>query len=154
MLFLNVFAPSVKYDGRSYEEMIRKELFDQRKEILLKAIIKAERPNSLEQAKAARLREDAVGVLQIRPVMVRACNEILGYQKYFLNDRNDSIRSVEMFYLFQNHFNPDFNPEIAAYLWNGGEGFKKANNRTKRALSIYWMKVNINLKNLNDHATK
>lgn len=48
---------------------------------------------------------DCVGLLQISPIYVRQCNKILGYNKYTLNDRYDSIKSVEMYNLYQSYFN-------------------------------------------------
>lgn len=70
--------------------------------------------------------EDAAGVLQIRPIMVKEVNRIIGYQKYKLTDRFSFEKSLEMFYIFQDYWNPDYDPEKAARLWNGGEdGMKK-----------------------------
>lgn len=40
---------------------------------------------------------DDVGVLQVTPVLVQECNRILGNTYYKLEDRRDSLKSVEMF---------------------------------------------------------
>ena len=71
-------------------------------------------------------KENAVGVLQIRPIMVREVNEIIGENRYSNEDRFDLNKSVEMFVIYQNHFNPEWDLVRAARLWNGGcNGMKK-----------------------------
>lgn len=62
--------------------------------------------------------KDDVGVLQIRKVIVDDCNRILGYDKYSYEDRKDSIKSVEMFNVIQDHYNPDKDLHFALKLWN------------------------------------
>ena len=83
---------------------------------------------------------EAVGALQIRPVMVREVNRILKIQKsdkrFKLKDRFDRDKTLEMFHIWKNfhHKNSDF--EKIARNWNGGpKGYK--NPRTER----YWNKV-------------
>lgn len=68
----------------------------------------------------------AVGKLQIWPIMVREVNRILGYEKYTLNDRLDNKKSIEMFWVYQNHYNPEHNLDKMARIWCGGPtGHKK-----------------------------
>lgn len=62
----------------------------------------------------------AVGVLQIRPIMVRDCNRILGREEFTLVDRLDVTRSVQMFFVFSLHYHPQGTPEQWARAWNGG----------------------------------
>lgn len=66
----------------------------------------------------------SVGVLQITPVLVAECNNILRRRKskkrYKLSDRWSKQKSVEMFLLFQSWFNPLRNVEQAIRSWNGG----------------------------------
>lgn len=73
---------------------------------------------------AINIKEDAVGILQIRPVMVREVNKIqkkLNKKEFFtLEDRYDSLKSVKMYYIVQNYHNPTLNPKLSARLWNGG----------------------------------
>lgn len=57
------------------------------------------------EGKLKAVNGNCVGVLQISPVYVDQCNKILGYNKYKLRDRYDSLKSIEMFELYQNHFN-------------------------------------------------
>lgn len=59
-----------------------------------------------------------VGVLQITPILVEDCNRIVGYDKYYLTDRLDSLKSVEMFNIIQDHYNPQHDYHWALKLWN------------------------------------
>ena len=84
--------------------------------------------------------EEAVGALQIRPVMVREVNRILKIQKsdkrYKLRDRFDREKTLEMFYIWKNYHHQDSDFETIARNWNGGpRGYKR--NSTLR----YWKKV-------------
>ena len=63
---------------------------------------------------------DMVGILQIRPVMVREVNNILGYIKYTLKDRIDRMKAIEMFRIYTDHHTPDWNMELVCRRWNGG----------------------------------
>lgn len=63
---------------------------------------------------------DMVGILQIRPIMVREVNNILGYTKYFLKDRLNKIKSIEMFTIYTNHHTPNWDLELVCRRWNGG----------------------------------
>ena len=60
-----------------------------------------------------------VGVLQITPILLRDCNRILGYESFTLEDRLDSLRSVEMFNIIQDHYNPQHDYHLALKIWNG-----------------------------------
>jgi hypothetical protein len=69
----------------------------------------------------------AVGILQIHPIMVQDINRILGFEKYQLSDRLSDKKSIEMFEVFQSHYNPTMNFEKMAKTWCGGpKGMKKA----------------------------
>ena len=90
--------------------------------------------------------EEAVGALQIRPIMVREVNRILKIQKsdkrFKLKDRFERDKSIEMFYIWKNYHHKDSEPEVIARNWNGGpKGFKS--NRTVK----YWNKVEKQLNN-------
>jgi len=66
--------------------------------------------------------ENAVGILQIRPIMVKHINEnILKYDAFTLEDRLDSLKSIKMFLIYQQEYNPDMDFEVAARIWNGGQ---------------------------------
>ena len=72
---------------------------------------------------------DCVGYLQIRPGLVQECNNILKKQnstkRYTLNDRFSKVKSIEMFYIIQDKFNPTYDIERAICIWNAGAYSKK-----------------------------
>ena len=77
---------------------------------------------------------NSVGAMQITPILVKDCNEILKKQKskmrYTMNDRYSVEKSKEMFLLIQNYYNPENNVEKAIRSWNGGVKYSvKATNR-------------------------
>ena len=82
---------------------------------------------------------DQVGLLQIRPIMVKDCNRILekrgSAKRYTLRDRYSASKSREMFVLYQSHYNPKGSIERAIRLWNGGNGY------SVRATQGYYQKV-------------
>lgn len=83
---------------------------------------------------------EAVGALQIRPIMLREVNRILKIQKsnkrYSKKDRYDREKSIEMFMVWKNYHHPDGGFETIARNWNGGpRGYK--NKRTEH----YWIKI-------------
>ena len=63
---------------------------------------------------------DDIGVLQIRPIIVEDCNRILKCETFTLEDRLDSLKSVEMFNIIQDHYNPQHDYHWALKLWNSG----------------------------------
>ena len=89
---------------------------------------------------------EAVGALQIRPIMVREVNRILRIQKsdkkYSLKDRFERDKSIEMFYIWKNYHHKDSEPEVIARNWNGGPKGYKVNRTVK-----YWNKVEKQLNN-------
>lgn len=80
--------------------------------------------------------EGAAGVMQIRPIMVREANRLVGYKKYKYSDRWDKDKSIAMFLDVQLHANPEWDFEKACRLWNGGYGWQY-----KPSTIIYWNKV-------------
>ena len=82
---------------------------------------------------------NSVGVMQITPVLVKECNDILKKQKsnkrYTLDDRYSVEKSKEMFLLIQKYFNPENNVEKAIRSWNGGMKY------SIRATNKYYKKV-------------
>lgn len=89
--------------------------------------------------KAINYKEDAQGILQIRPVMVNEANRILKelgrMERFELQDRLDSLKSVRIYYTVQNYHNPTGNPETSAKLWNGGT------TKYIPQTEIYWNEV-------------
>lgn len=72
-------------------------------------------------AKAFNKSENAAGILQIRPIMVREANSIVGYEKFKNSDRFDKNKSIEIFWTVQNYHNPKLYFDQAAHFWNAGQ---------------------------------
>lgn len=89
---------------------------------VLKAIAHVE---SKSKNKAVSKCGNYVGFLQISKVVVDDCNRIVGKKKYKYNHRLDKAKSIEMFYIIQNYYNPDSDLEKAIRIWNGGPKFSK-----------------------------
>ena len=103
---------------------------------LIDAIIHVE---SRGDSMAYNAKEDAVGVLQIRPIMMREVNRLLGYNKYTLDDRWSKSKSIEMFNVIKQHTTNPTNEKLARN-WNGGwNGYKK------KSTLKYWQKVKTQL---------
>lgn len=83
---------------------------------------------------------EAVGALQIRPIMVREVNRICkligSHQRFTLKDRFDREKSIHMFMIWKEFHHKDSSPEKVARNWNGGpNGYKY--QRTEK----YWNKI-------------
>lgn len=90
---------------------------------------------------------EAVGALQIRPIMVREVNRILKLQKsekrFKRKDRFSREKSIEMFLIWKNYHHPDGGFETITRNWNGGpRGYK--NPKTEH----YWVKIQKELNNM------
>ena len=82
---------------------------------------------------------NSVGVMQITPILVRECNDILQKMKskkrFTMNDRYSEVKSKEMFLLIQSYHNPMNSIEKAIRSWNGGIRY------SVRATNKYYKKV-------------
>lgn len=112
---------------------------------LVKALIYVESRGVDSAVGDISLGEPSIGVLQIRPIMVREVNRILKKQKsskrFSLKDRFNRQKSIEMFMVWKNYHHPEGGFETIARNWNGGpRGYK--NKRTEK----YWIKVQNQLK--------
>ena len=123
LLFVSLTASA----GDSIWSMQKKSSFDWNP--VMDAIIKVEsegNPNAVSG--------NSVGVMQITPILVRECNNVLKKMKsnkrYTLDDRYSVEKSKEMFLLIQKYFNPENNVEEAIRSWNGGIKYSvKATNK-------------------------
>jgi len=112
-----------------------------KKDYLIDAIINVEsRGDSLAYAKG----ENAVGILQIRPIMVNEVNRLLRKQKikkrYCNKDRWSKTKSIEMFNIVKDYYYKDSSNEVIARCWNGGrKGYER------KSTINYWEKVKIEL---------
>ena len=93
--------------------------------------------------RAYNQRENAAGIGQIRPILVRDCNRICGYERFTLEDRWKPRRSREMFETFVSHYSRTGTDEEAARLWNGGP-----RGPHKGATLTYWRKVQAAMKKM------
>ena len=83
----------------------------------------------------------AVGLLQIHRVMVDDCNRICDEMRFRYHDRQDPQKSIEMYYIFMDHYCKGMTDEQKARCWNGGpEGWQKESTKE------YWRKVSHQLK--------
>lgn len=82
------------------------------------------------------------GILQISPILVKECNNILkargSKKRYKLSDRFNVQKSKEMFVLIQSFHNPMNNIERGIRLWAGGIQYSigKTQSYLGRVLSI------------------
>ncbi|MBQ9669272.1 MAG: lytic transglycosylase domain-containing protein [Prevotella sp.] len=82
---------------------------------------------------------NSAGAMQITPILVRECNDILkargSKKQYTLDDRFDVEKSKEMFLLIQSQHNKTNDVERAIRSWNGGPRY------SVRATNRYYQKV-------------
>ena len=98
-------------------------------EPVIKALVQVESEGNTRAVKG-----NSCGAMQITPILVAECNNILKKRKskkrYTLRDRFSLEKSKEMFLLMQSHFNPLNDIEKAIRSWNGGN--KYSVKRTQR----------------------
>ena len=98
-------------------------------EPVIKAIVQVE-----SEGNTCAVKGNSCGAMQITPILVAECNNILKKRKskkrYTLRDRFSLEKSKEMFLLMQSHFNPLNDIEKAIRSWNGGN--KYSVKRTQR----------------------
>jgi hypothetical protein len=72
-----------------------------------------------------------VGWLQITPVMVREANRILGWECFFLEDREDQQGSLAIFVTVMREKNPELSVRKACEIWNpraGSDYYERVKN--------------------------
>ena len=107
---------------------------------LIEAISYVESGGNPEVIGDTHLSTPSVGLLQLRPIMVREVNRILrnqGLEKRFKNsDRRDSSKSIEMFNIWADTYHASSSFEKMARNWNGGpKGYKRTSTIS------YWTKI-------------
>ena len=72
-------------------------------------------------------RNNDAGVLQITPIYVEEVNRILGEKRYSLEDRFDKYKSIEMFTIMNNRYNPErcFYKAMRLHNPNAPEAYKR-----------------------------
>lgn len=80
---------------------------------------------------------NSLGILQITPILVRECNDILkrkgSKKRYTLADRLSVRKSKEMFILIMNQYNKLKSAKLACKIWNSGVN-------SKNGRESYWKK--------------
>ncbi len=103
---------------------------------VINAIIKVE---SNGNPNAVNGNGSCVGIMQITPIAVKACNLILKERKspkrYTLSDRNNPTKSKEMFILLQSKFNPSNNVDDGIRMWNCGISALKDKSKGRKYLN-------------------
>lgn len=120
-------SPVMGADAAAESGAAQTENFDW--EPVIKAIVQVESEGNTRAVKG-----NSCGAMQITPILVVECNNILKKRKskkrYTLRDRFSLEKSKEMFLLMQSHFNPLNDIEKAIRSWNGGN--KYSVKRTQR----------------------
>ncbi|MAZ31194.1 MAG: hypothetical protein CMP57_03765 [Flavobacteriales bacterium] len=116
-------------------------------DLLLEAMIQVESRGKEGSVGDKHLGRPSIGVLQIRPIMVKEVNRILKKRnikkKYKLDDRYSREKSIEMFYIWKDYYHSEDSEEVIARCWNGGpKGWKR------KATEHYWSKVKTELNKL------
>ena len=98
-------------------------------EPVMQAIIQVE-----SEGNAKAVKGNSCGAMQITPILVAECNQILkkrnSKKRFTLRDRFSLAKSKEMFELIQSYFKPHNDIERAIRSWNGGN--KYSVKRTQR----------------------
>jgi len=107
---------------------------------LIDALIYVESRGKNDAVGDTHLKHPSIGVLQIRPIMIREVNRILKkqgkLQHFKLGDRFSEQKSISIFNVWKDYHHPEDSFEKIARCWNGGpRGYK--NTRTLK----YWVKV-------------
>ena len=136
LLIIPIFSffctSSMRYDKQ--ELIIEDPLIE---DTLIEAIMQVE---SGGDTLAYNSKEDAVGCLQIRPIMVREVNRLVGKDSFTLDDRWSKVKSIQMFNILRSHLKEASNEKIAR-VWNGGY-----NGHKKQSTIKYWQKVKKQIK--------
>ena len=115
------------------------QLVDTSKAIENIKLIKLIRAISVQESslnpKAINKKENAVGLLQIRPIMLKEVNRISKI-KYKDSDRFDPKKSIEMFFIIKNYYHKNNNLEHIARCWNYG-----TNGHEKESTIKYWKSI-------------
>ena len=114
---------------------------------LIHALINVESRGNAKCIGDTHLGEPSIGVLQIRPIMVREVNRILKIQdstlRYKRKDRYSRTKSIEMFVIWRDFHHRGASDETISKCWNGGP-----NGRKLIKTQHYWNKVQKELKEI------
>jgi soluble lytic murein transglycosylase-like protein len=134
ILIFSFFCTASMWYDKVEEPIIEDPLIE---DTLIEAIMQVE---SGGDTLAYNSKEDAVGCLQIRPIMVREVNRLLGKDSFTLSDRWSKVKSIQMFNVLRSNIKEASNEKIAR-VWNGGY-----NGHKKQSTIKYWNKVKKQIK--------
>lgn len=125
IIFILVFClivglvPSITYGSNTFTPNREVTIKKYNWEPFMRAIIAVESEGDVNAKNG-----NCIGPMQISPIMVAECNDILKKRKskkrFSLSDRKNISKAKEMFILIQEHFNPEHNLKKAARIWNAG----------------------------------
>lgn len=118
VLFFGIIVVSLHSPKSHYDPMAS------RWELFVRALINIE---SGGNEKAFNKRSGAAGILQIMPIYVKEVNRLLDDDIYTSNCRFNYSKSMSMFYVIQNKYNPNRDIDIAIKLHNPTAGEWYAN---------------------------
>jgi hypothetical protein len=137
----------IELESKPIQPIVVEEIQIPKVDDLINALIMVESSGNDSAVGDTHLGEPSIGVLQIRPIMVREVNRILKLKgtkhRYKMNDRWDREKSIEMFLIWKEFHHSDSDYEEIARSWNGGTKGPK-NPRTYN----YWKKVENQLASL------
>lgn len=118
MLLLSIFkvADSIKYNTDTIYKIDEVTITISKWDLLINQIIQVE-SNGNNNAIGDNGR--AIGCMQIHTIMVDEVNRISGLM-YTYNDRYSQTKSIEMFNIYQEYWNPYKDLITALQIWNGG----------------------------------
>lgn len=148
-----LFGKQPNKTSKQYRKVVKKSTSDIRKVVedpgnadvdsvmnLLDAMIQVESRGNVDAVGDEHLGSPSVGVLQIRPIMVKEVNRILKKcnesKTYELDDRYSRDKSIAMFQIWKAYYHNHSTLEKIARCWNGGPRGYKMN-----ATIHYWNKV-------------
>jgi hypothetical protein len=86
-----------------------------------------------------------IGILQITPIMIRECNNILkrigDERRYTVDDRFNPIKSKEIYRIVMEYHNPKFVLFEASCIWNAGRKSNSLNESVYGIVRIYHNKI-------------
>lgn len=133
------YSPILLIGQPSFSELLVNNNYKQlRDSLYLTALIIVESGNNPD---THNVKENAKGILQIRPIMVKECNRLKKKEKYTHNDCYNVNKSIEMYWIIQNKHNPNFDLFTASAIWNGGHRPNRLNNNVLTKVEKYHNKI-------------
>lgn len=134
---------TIKLMPETFDELMAKSEFKEVRDSLY--LISKKVVESNLNSNAFNQKELARGVLQIRPIMVRECNNILASQginkRYVDSDCFNPVKAEEIYWIVQNKHNPNFDLFTASAVWNGGHTPNKLSGSVINKVRTYHNKI-------------